>query len=384
MVSVLKWALLAGLMSAPFFLLHGYEGALLLKGNMSWLYFLLAVSGAVWVWPRLRNPDKKPLKPPVHMASSKPRWILAVCPWIFVALFPLFADRAMMDIGIQVLIFVTMAWGLNIAVGYAGLLDLGYIGFYAIGAYTYALCNTELFLGFWSALPLAIGAAGIFAFLIGFPILRLRGDYMAIVTLGFAEIIRMTVLNAEEWFGGPNGIAEIARPTLFGFGEDVLTRPYVLYTIMACFCLIVFLLCRRLRVLPLGRAWEAMREDDIAARALGVDLRSIKLSAYMMAAMIAGMCGAFFAAKQAFISPESFTFLDTAFVLAMVVLGGMGNLAGIAIAAVLIVVLPELFRDFSDYRMLVFGLVMVAVMVLRPGGLVAGRQPSVIYQKRAS
>jgi len=307
-----------------------------------------------------------------------------------------FASRYAMDVAIMVLTYIMLAWGLNITVGYAGLLDLGYVGFYAIGAYSYALLAQYTGIGFWTALPLAGLIAAATGFLLGFPVLRLRGDYFAIVTLGFGEIVRLVLINWTTLTNGPNGISGIPRPTLFGldfarepveghrafhefFGLtfDPMQRVVFLYYIILALALLVGFFSARLRRLPLGRAWEAFREDEIATAALGVNRTHIKLAAYSLGALVAGLAGAFFATRQGFISPESFTFTESATILAIVILGGVGNPLGIVLATVLIIGMPELFRELAQYRMLAFGAGMVLIMIWRPGGLMAVREPSV-------
>jgi len=307
-----------------------------------------------------------------------------------------FATRYTMDVAIMVLTYIMLAWGLNITVGYAGLLDLGYVGFYAIGAYSYALLAQAIGIGFWTALPLAGLIAAATGFLLGFPVLRLRGDYFAIVTLGFGEIVRLVLINWTTLTNGPNGIYDIPRPTLFGLeftrdpGEghrafhdffglafDPMQRVLFLYYIILVLAALVGFFSARLRRLPLGRAWEAFREDEIATAALGVDRTRIKLAAYSLGALVAGLAGAFFATRQGFISPESFTFTESATILAIVILGGVGNPLGIVLAAVLIIGMPELFRELEQYRMLAFGAGMVLIMIWRPGGLMTVREPTV-------
>jgi branched-chain amino acid transport system permease protein len=230
--------------------------------------------------------------------------------------------------------------------------------------------------------------------LLGFPVLRLRGDYLAIVTLAFGEIIRVVLLNWTVLTGGPNGISGIPRPTLFGltftagggegsfadfFGLEpsVTHRVAFLYYVIFGLALLTNWVSMRLRRLPLGRAWEALREDEIACRALGINVTVTKLTAFAIGAAFGGFAGAFFATRQAFISPESFTFIESAIVLAVVVLGGLGSQLGVALAAVVMIGGGELFRDFNEYRMLIFGVALVVVMVVRPRGLVSGRTPSV-------
>jgi len=310
------------------------------------------------------------------------------------------ATRYTVDVAIMVLTYVMLAWGLNITVGYAGLLDLGYVGFYALGAYCYALLAQFGGIGFWLALPIAGLLAAGTAFLLGFPVLRLRGDYYAIVTLGFGEIVRLVLINWTSLTNGPNGVSDIPRPTLFGleftrsaseghtsfndfFGIafDPLQRVIFLYYIILVLALLVGFLSSRVRRLPLGRAWEAFREDEIACAALGVNRTCIKIAAYSMGATVAGLAGAFFAARQGFVSPESFTFTETATILAIVILGGVGHPIGIVLAAVFIIGMPELFRELEQYRMLAFGAGMVCIMIWRPGGLTSVREPTARIQE---
>ncbi|MFH5924640.1 high-affinity branched-chain amino acid ABC transporter permease LivM [Roseomonas sp. SXEYE002] len=299
-----------------------------------------------------------------------------------------------LDLGILVLTYVMLGWGLNIVVGLAGLLDLGYVAFYAVGAYSYALLSTTFDLSFWICLPLAGILAAFWGVLLGFPVLRLRGDYLAIVTLAFGEIIRVVLLNWVSLTGGPNGISGIPRPTFFGlsfsagggpgsfadfFGLEPSPthRVVFLYYLILGLALLTNWVTLRLRRQPLGRAWEALREDEIACRALGINVTNTKLSAFAIGAMFGGFAGAFFATRQAFISPESFTFIESAIILAIVVLGGLGSQLGVAIAALVMIGGFEAFRDLEEYRMLVFGGAMVAIMVWRPRGLVSSRTPSV-------
>lgn len=302
---------------------------------------------------------------------------------------PFFAGRSAVDIATLAMIYVMLGLGLNIVVGFAGLLDLGFVGFYAVGAYTYGLLFHWLGWSFWEALPLAGAFAALFGFVLGFPVLRLRGDYLAIVTLGFGEIIRLMLVNLTDWTGGPDGISGIPKPTLFGFemtrsasvegaqtfhqmlGIEFNSLHLVIFLYLMALMLAVATLwfSNRLIRMPIGRAWEALREDEIACRSLGLNPMAIKLSAFTLGAMFAGLGGAFFAARQGIVSPESFSFIESALILAIVVLGGMGSQMGVIVAAILITVLPELAREFSEYRMLIFGLVMILMMVWRPQGL---------------
>lgn len=309
---------------------------------------------------------------------------------------PFFAGRAQIDIATLVLIYVMLGLGLNIVVGFAGLLDLGFVGFYAVGAYTYALLYHCAGWGFWASLPAAGAMAALFGYILGFPVLRLRGDYLAIVTLGFGEIIRLLLINLYPITGGPDGISGIPKPTVFGYvmgrrapeGEitfhelvgwkfsnvDVIIYLYLLALVLA---LVTLFVSNRLMRMPVGRAWEALREDEIACRSLGLNPTGIKLSAFTIGAMFAGFGGAFFAARQGLVNPESFTFIESALILAIVVLGGMGSQLGVILAAVLLTVVPEIARQFAEYRMLIFGLVMVVMMVWRPQGLLPVKRPHV-------
>jgi branched-chain amino acid transport system permease protein len=306
-------------------------------------------------------------------------------------------NRYALDLGIQILTYVMLGWGLNIVVGLAGLLDLGYVAFYAVGAYSYALLATHFGWSFWICLPLAGILASFWGILLGFPVLRLRGDYLAIVTLAFGEIIRLVLINWQDLTGGPNGIPSIPRPSFFGlpFNSDeggfaavfhleysATHRVVFLYYLILALALLTNFVTLRLRRLPIGRAWEALREDEIACRALGINTTNTKLTAFAMGAMFAGFAGSFFATRQGFISPESFTFGESALVLAIVVLGGMGSQLGVAIAAAVMLGGFELFREFQQYRLLVFGFAMVGIMVWRPRGLVATRTPSVFLEQQ--
>jgi branched-chain amino acid transport system permease protein len=321
-------------------------------------------------------------------------WVLLLFALVFPAT-PL-ANRYALDVAIMVLTYIMMAWGLNVTVGFAGLLDLGYAGFYALGAYGSALLAQHAGLGFWGALPLAGLIAASAAFLLGFPVLRLRGDYFAVVTLGFGEIVRLVLINWTSLTNGPNGISDIPRPQLFnlefarqageghrsfheffGVAFDPVQRVIFLYYIILFLALLVGFIALRLRRLPVGRAWEAYREDEIACVALGINRRWIKLAAYCLGALVAGLAGAFFATSQGFISPESFTFTESATILAITVLGGMGHPLGIVCAAAFMIGMPELFRGLEQYRMLAFGAGMVLIMIWRPGGLTSERAPTV-------
>lgn len=311
-------------------------------------------------------------------------------------IWPFFTGRAQVDIATLVLIYVMLGLGLNIVVGFAGLLDLGFVGFYAVGAYTYALLYHWAGWGFWQALPLAGAMSALFGFLLGFPVLRLRGDYLAIVTLGFGEIIRLLLINLYTLTGGPDGISGIPKPSVFGYpmlrrapegvttfhelvGWNYSTQDVIvfLYLMALALALITLFVSNRVIRMPIGRAWEALREDEIACRSLGLNPTRIKLSAFTMGAMFAGFGGAFFAARQGLVNPESFTFIESALILAIVVLGGMGSQVGVILAAIVLTVVPEIAREFAEYRMLIFGLVMVLMMMWRPQGLLPVKRPHV-------
>ncbi len=335
---------------------------------------------------------------------------VVVYPIIIMVFFPQGALKWIDNFGIQILIYVMLGWGLNIVVGLAGLLDLGYVAFYAVGSYSYALLAKEFGLSFWILLPLAGILSAFWGVLLGFPVLRLRGDYLAIVTLAFGEIIRLILINWVSFTGGYAGVSGIPRPTLFGipfnasdegfaatFGLEFtpIHRTLFLYYVILALALVTAYVTLRLRQLPVGRAWEALREDEIACRSLGINTTNTKLTAFAMGAMFAGFAGSFFAARQGFISPESFTFLESATILSIVVLGGMGSMIGVAVAAVVMIGGTEIMRELdflkyifgndfdpTQYRMLIFGFAMVLIMIWKPRGLVGTREPSAFYKER--
>ncbi|VXC37820.1 MULTISPECIES: high-affinity branched-chain amino acid ABC transporter permease LivM [unclassified Bosea (in: a-proteobacteria)] len=314
------------------------------------------------------------------------------------------------NFGVQILIYVMLGWGLNIVVGLAGLLDLGYVAFYAVGAYSYALLAKNFGLSFWILLPLAGILAAFWGMILGFPVLRLRGDYLAIVTLAFGEIIRLVLINWTEFSNGYAGISGIPRPSFFGIpftaGDDgfaavfglefsPLYRTIFLYYVILCMALLTAYVSLRLRRLPVGRAWEALREDEIACRSLGINTTNTKLTAFSLGAMFGGFAGSFFAARQGFISPESFVFMESAVILAIVVLGGMGSLWGCAIAAIAMIGGTELLRELdwlkqifgpdfdpTKYRMLIFGFAMVVIMIWKPRGLISTREPTAFLKEK--
>ena len=333
-----------------------------------------------------------------HITEDKAKHF-AITGILFVVVFPFlpFTDRYFMDVAIMILTYIMLGWGLNIVVGLAGLLDLGYVAFYAVGAYSYALIATTFGWSFWICLPLAGVFAAFFGILLGFPVLRLRGDYLAIVTLGFGEIIRIILINWYEVTNGPDGITGIPRPSFFGlpfkrspdegeasfhtfFGLEYSTmhRIIFLYYLILVLALITNYFTLKIRKLPVGRAWEALREDEIACKSLGVNPTNTKLTAFAIGAMFGGFAGSFFATRQAFISPESFTFIESAIIVAIVVLGGMGSQTGVVLASIFLIGITEIFRDLEQFRMIAFGGAMVLIMVFKPKGILANRKPTIL------
>jgi branched-chain amino acid transport system permease protein len=290
---------------------------------------------------------------------------------LFILAFPTLFSPYQVNIMTTALMYVVLGLGLNIVVGVAGLLDLGYVAFYAVGAYSYALLHLHFDLGFWTVLPIGGLLGALCGLLLGFPVLRLRGDYLAIVTLGFGEIIRLVLENWGEFSQGPGGISNIARPGLFGIEMSLDNSIIYLYYLMIGMVLLTIFVVNRLQNSRIGRAWYALREDDIACQAMGIDKTKTKLAAFALGASWAGMAGVFFAAKTTFVNPASFTFLESAIILCIVVLGGMGSIVGVIVGALILILLPEYLRALADYRMLAFGAALVAVMIFRPQGIIA-------------
>jgi len=304
---------------------------------------------------------------------SEPRLYLPVLGVILalLLLFPQVLSTYQINIMITALMYVVLGLGLNIVVGVAGLLDLGYVAFYAVGAYTYALLHLHFGLGFWTVLPLGGLLAASFGIMLGFPVLRLRGDYLAIVTLGFGEIIRLILENWNDFSHGPSGISNIPRPGFFGMEMTLNQSISYLYYLMIAMVIFTIFVVNRLQNSRIGRAWFALREDEIACQAMGIDKTRTKLTAFALGAFWAGMVGVIFAAKTTFINPASFTFLESAIILCIVVLGGMGSIIGVIIGALVLILMPEYLRAFSEYRMLIFGAVLVMMMIFRPQGIIA-------------
>jgi len=288
----------------------------------------------------------------------------------FVVSFPFLFSLYQVNIMISALTYVMLGLGLNIVVGLAGLLDLGFVAFYAVGAYSYALLNEHFGLGLWAVLPMAACLGAFVGLLLGFPVLRLRGDYLAIVTLGFGEIIRLILENWGQFTHGPSGISNIPRPGFFGIEFGIQSGIVFMYYLMIGLVIFTVIVVTRLKYSRIGRAWLALREDEIACQAMGIDKTKTKLMAFALGATWAAMAGAVFAAKTSFINPASFTFMESALILSIVVLGGMGSTVGVICGALILILLPEYLRAFSEYRMIVFGATMVLFMVFRPQGLI--------------
>ena len=315
-------------------------------------------------------------------STALPTWTWIAAALIFALIYPQFAGRYGTDVAINVLLYICLGLGLNVVVGLAGMLDLGYIAFYGVGAYTYAIFNTVYGLGFWVCLPLSALTACIAGCIVGYPTLRMRGDYLAIVTLGFGEIIRIILNNWMELTNGPNGILGVKPIGIFlpvfenGFTFEFfwMKKLQLFYYFALGLVILTIIGVNRLNFSRVGRAWESIREDETAAELMGVNTFIYKLLAYAMGAIFAGLAGAFFAARMRFVSPESFTFLESAMVLCMVVLGGMGSIPGIILGVAALIVLPEVFREFESYRMLIFGATMVIMMLFRPAGLIPAKR----------
>ncbi len=436
MARALKEGLFAGILSLGLFILYiGIKTDQNMANELIWytrpgllaVFVGIAAVGrfalVAFVYPWLaERKEKKSAAMPVHDIDAKPSFFkthflkialvaLILYPPVIVFLSGTQGALKYVDnFGIQILIYVMLAWGLNIVVGLAGLLDLGYVAFYAVGAYSYALLAQNFGLSFWLLLPLAGILAAFWGIILGFPVLRLKGDYLAIVTLAFGEIIRLVLINWQEVTKGTFGISGIPKATLFGIPFDASAggfaktfglpmssayyKIYLFYVILALCCLTAYVTIK-LRRMPIGRAWEALREDEIACRSLGINTVTTKLTAFAIGAMFGGFAGSFFAARQGFVSPESFVFLESAVILAIVVLGGMGSLTGIAVAAIVMVGGTEALRemdflkhifgeDFTPelYRMLLFGLAMVIVMLFKPRGFVGSREPTAFLKER--
>jgi branched-chain amino acid transport system permease protein len=355
-----------------------------------WLYIAVGISICVGIYLLNKSDALRPVTAPIGSArkalgafgKTVPIWIWLLALLVVALIYPQVTSRYAQDVAVSVLIYICLGLGLNIVVGLAGMLDLGYIAFYGVGAYTYALLNTHFGISFWVTLPVAAMLACIAGCIIGYPTLRMRGDYLAIVTLGFGEIVRIILNNWMSLTNGPNGILGVKAPVFLrpvfegglSFEMFYLKKLHYLYYVVLALAIITIIAVRHLNFSRIGRAWESIREDETAAELMGVNTFLLKLLAYAMGALFAGMAGAFFCARMRFVSPESFTFLESAMVLCMVVLGGMGSIPGIMLGAAALIVLPEAFRGFEAYRMLVFGLAMILMMLFRPAGLIPAKR----------
>lgn len=363
-----------------------------------WLYILVGSFICLLVWALNKNGNLTFATNPIAKAwdggskvtQTVPTWIWLVLAFILAVIFPLVTGSYQQDVAINVLIYVCLGLGLNVVVGLSGMLDLGYIAFYGIGAYSYALLNIHYGIPFWLCVPISAIFALVVASGVGYPTLRMRGDYLAIVTLGFGEIIRIILNNWMTLTNGPNGLMGINRPGIYfpsfvdGFSLEHLwlKKLWLLYYVALVLAIITIIGVHRLSFSRIGRAWESIREDETATELMGVNTFKYKLLAYAMGGAFAGMAGAFFTSRMRFVSPESFTFLESAMVLCMVVLGGMGSIPGVIMGAAALIILPEVFREFELYRMLAFGAVMVLMMLFRPEGLIPAKRMSHKIEER--
>jgi branched-chain amino acid transport system permease protein len=295
----------------------------------------------------------------------KNKSVLYILLFIVMIAIPLITNRYWTDVASTAMFYILLALGLNIIVGYAGLLDLGYAAFFAVGSYTTGILTTEFGVSFWVSLFLGAIFATLLGVLIGIPTLRLRSDYLAIVTLGFGEIIRL-IANNSKFTGGASGIYGIPKPKI---GSFVFQSNVLLYYLMFLFVLLAIFVIWRLGNSRVGRAWKYIREDEDAAEAMGVNGLYYKLLAYGLGAMFGGLAGSLFAVKMSAIAPESFSFMQSAMILLAVVLGGIGRISGVILGAVLVILLPEAMRSFSDWRIFLFGVLLVLTMIFRPNGL---------------
>lgn len=343
--------------------------------------FLVSLLWRFMMERKAGKPSENDKVPWHHKLTNEKKYLLPFCVTVLgvASIFPFIVSEYRTNIMITAMIYVVLGLGLNIVVGLAGMLDLGYVAFYAVGAYSYALLNYHYGVGFWLALPIGALIGLVFGVLLGIPVLGLRGDYLAIVTLGFGEIVRLILENWSKFTFGPSGIANIPKPTLPGFDLTRSQGILFIYYIMIGLVIFTIFVVNRLQDSRLGRSWLALREDEIACQAMGIDKMKTKLAAFALGATWAGMMGVIFASKTAFINPASFTFLESAIILSIVVLGGMGSILGVILGALILILLPEELRAFSQYRMLIFGASMVLMMVFRPQGIISNVRRSYKY-----
>nr|WP_250645625.1 branched-chain amino acid ABC transporter permease [Salidesulfovibrio onnuriiensis] len=359
--------------------------------NMAYIGIATFLLSFVWRWALTRKEIKKDESTRENIserllnqvsANAYSKYGLLALFAAGAVVFPHLVGMYQTNIMISCLIYIVLGLGLNMVVGIAGLLHLGYVAFYAVGAYSYALLNMHYGIGFWTALPIGAVFGVVFAVLLGLPVLRLRGDYLAIVTLGFGEIVRLVLENWGDVTMGPSGISGIDRPGFFGVKFGVMDSITYAYYIMLALLIFTIFVINRLQNSRLGRALLALREDEIASQAMGIDRTKAKLLAFALGSCWAGLAGVVFAAKTTFINPASFTFWESAIVLSVVVIGGMGSIRGVIAGALILILMPEYLRAFSEFRMLVFGATMVLVMVFRPQGLIRAKRKIYTYVKR--
>jgi len=333
--------------------------------SLTWNYFLR-------IKEEKKKADIKNDIPLVHRLLQNERFkipfLIALA--LFFLAYPFIFPMYHTSIMISALVYVMLGLGLNIVVGLAGLLDLGYVAFYAVGAYTYALLNLHFGISFWFVLPISAAFGAIAGTLLGYPVLRLRGDYLAIVTLGFGEIIRIILENWDDFSNGPRGIGNIPAPSFFGHQFEQHNSVIYIYFIVIALVLMTIFFVGRLENSRIGRAWIALRDDEIACQAMGIDKFKTKLTAFALGATWASIGGVVFAAKTSFINPMSFTIWESITILCVVVIGGMGSAIGVIAGALVLILLPEYLRAVAEYRMLVFGALQVIVMVFKPEGLI--------------
>ena len=354
--------------------------------EITWRWYMMALVGIVvflisYLWIRQLERqnagitfkfDESKLGKKYINFTSKPgvtRNLLIIF-MVFIFAIPFITSPYTTGIITSALIYIILGLGLNIVVGLGGLLNLGYAAFFGVGAYTYAILNMNFGVDFWIALPLGGIASAIFGAVVGIPVLRLKGDYLAIVTLGFGEMARIVTENFDVLTHGSSGIAKIPKPTFFGhtFGYFGSTR-YIYLIALAVVILVIFIVWR-MENSRIGRSWVAMREDDIACESMGIDLTKAKLTLFIISAAIAGIAGVLFATKNTFINPQSFTVWESIMILCIVVLGGKGSVRGVILGALILILLPEYLRAFQQYRMLIFGFLLIVMMVFRPGGII--------------
>ncbi|MCP4021784.1 MAG: branched-chain amino acid ABC transporter permease [Desulfobacteraceae bacterium] len=345
--------------------------------NILWIGIAGFFASLVWNYllrlkEEKKKSDTKEDIPFVHRLLQNDRFrtpfLAAIA--IFFIIYPFAFPMYHTSIMISALVYVMLGLGLNIVVGLAGLLDLGYVAFYCVGAYTYALLNLHFGISFWLVLPISAVFGAMAGTLLGYPVLRLRGDYLAIVTLGFGEIIRIVMENWDELGNGPRGIGNIPPPSFFNFELNQHQNVIYIYFIVIALVLFTIFFVNRLENSRIGRAWIALRDDEIACQAMGIDKFKTKLTAFALGATWASLGGVVFAAKTSFINPMSFTIFESIAILCVVVIGGMGSAIGVIAGALVLILVPEYLRAMAEYRMLVFGALQVIVMVFKPEGLI--------------